>query len=126
MNNEIATLIKNETWINLLEKQLDQNKVFKHELDENKKNTSFTWHKACLIANVMNQRCGVDFTKTFSLMIKPTMIWLILSITVTHNWELHQLDVSNTSLHDILEEVIYKKQPPNQIMLVNCSSPFKD
>jgi hypothetical protein len=36
----------------------------------------------------------------------------ILSIAVSREWSLHQLDVQNTFLHGFLEEEVYMKQPP--------------
>jgi hypothetical protein len=35
----------------------------------------------------------------------------ILSIAVSREWSLHQLDVQNTFLHGFLEEEVYMKQP---------------
>lgn len=44
-------------------------------------------------------------------MIKPVTIHLILSIVVTKNWELRQLEVSNASLHRVLKETVFMLQP---------------
>jgi hypothetical protein len=37
---------------------------------------------------------------------------LVLSIAVSHGWSLHQLDVQNVFLHDVLEEDVFMKQSP--------------
>ena len=44
-------------------------------------------------------------------MVKPTTIRLLLSLDVTHGWDLRQLDVQNAFLNGILDEVVYMRQP---------------
>ena len=40
-------------------------------------------------------------------------IHLLLSLVVTNNWHITQLDISNTFLHRNLDETVYMSQPPN-------------
>jgi hypothetical protein len=68
-------------------------------------------HKARLVAKEFKQRLGIDYDDTFSHVIEPVIIRLVLSLVVSHGWVLHQLDVKNAFFHGILEEEVYMKQP---------------
>lgn len=50
-------------------------------------------HKARLVDKGFNQQEGVDYGETFSPVIKPCTIRLVLSIVVMNNWQIKQLDV---------------------------------
>jgi hypothetical protein len=54
----------------------------------------------------------VDFHETYSPVVKPATIQLVLSIAVCNNWTVRQLDVQNAFLHGNLTEVVYMDQPP--------------
>ncbi|KAF5450915.1 hypothetical protein F2P56_031227 [Juglans regia] len=43
--------------------------------------------------------------------VKPTTIRVILSLAVSSNWSLQQLDIQNAFLHGDLEEAVYIQQP---------------
>jgi hypothetical protein len=67
-------------------------------------------YKARLVAKGFKQRLGIDYDDTFSPVVKTATIRLILSLTASQRWNLHQLDVQNVFLHAILEEEVYMKQ----------------
>lgn len=63
------------------------------------------------MAKGFHQQVGIDYTETFSLVIKPATIRFVLAIVVNSNWPLRQLDVSNAFLHGFLQKEVYMQQP---------------
>ncbi|GKF32449.1 ribonuclease H-like domain-containing protein, partial [Tanacetum coccineum] len=47
---------------------------------------------------------GVDFDETFSPVVKPATIRTVLSLTVSRQWPIHQLDVKNAFLNGDLSK----------------------
>lgn len=113
---EINALLKNNTW-SLVPPSSSQNLVvckwvfrIKHKPDD-----TIERYKARLIAKGFHQQAGIDYTETFSLVIKPATIRVVLSIAVSRGWSLRQLDVTNAFLHGYLQEDVYMTQPPGFI-----------
>nr|KYP37068.1 Retrovirus-related Pol polyprotein from transposon TNT 1-94 [Cajanus cajan] len=62
-----------------------------------------------------HQQPGLDFSETFSSVVKPVTIRIVLSLAVSFQWPLRQLDINNAFLNGMLEEDIYMSQPPGFI-----------
>ncbi|KAA3486657.1 putative LRR receptor-like serine/threonine-protein kinase [Gossypium australe] len=53
----------------------------------------------------------IDFNETFNPVVKPTTIWVVLSLAVTFGWKLRQVDINNAFYNGDLVEEIYITQP---------------
>nr|GEY18094.1 hypothetical protein [Tanacetum cinerariifolium] len=69
-------------------------------------------YKAQLVANDNSQQLSVDFDETFSPVVNPATIRMVLSLVVSHQWPIYQLDVKNAFLNGDLSKTVYMYQPP--------------
>ena len=72
-------------------------------------------HKACLVARRFTQAYGIDYTKTFSPVVRLNSVRVLLSLAVNQAWSLQQLDVSIAFLYGDLVEQVFMKQPPGYV-----------
>ncbi|GJX22178.1 ribonuclease H-like domain-containing protein [Tanacetum coccineum] len=112
MVDEYNALISNRTWV-LVPLPPNVNVVRSMWLFRHKYNAdgSLSMYKARLVANGHSQQQGIDCDETFSLVGKPATICNVLSLAVTHDWPIHQLNVKNSFLHGQLSKTVYMHQP---------------
>ena len=63
-------------------------------------------YKARLVANGYNQREGIDFKETFSLVSTKDSLRIIMVIVARFDLELHHMDVRTAFLNGDLVEVV--------------------
>ncbi|GKA36537.1 ribonuclease H-like domain-containing protein [Tanacetum coccineum] len=102
MYDEYNALVKNGTWL-LVPRPAGVNMVrsmwfFKHKFHAD---GTLSRYKARLVANDSSQQLGVNFDETFSPVIKPATIRTVLSLVVSRQWPIHQLDIKNAFLNEI-------------------------
>lgn len=112
MLDEFDALIKNKTW-ELVPRPQNVNVIrsmwiFRHK---KKSDGSFERYKARLVGDGRSQQVGLDCDETFSPVVKPTTIRIVLTIALSKSWSIHQLDVKNAFLHGELQETVYMHQP---------------
>ena len=112
MGDEYQTLVQNDTW-SLVPRPAHANVVSGKWVFRHKHNSDDTlaWYKARRVVRSFRQEEGVDYDETFSPVVKPSTICVILSLAMSHSWPVHQLDVKNAFLHDTLSETVYCQQP---------------
>ncbi|GJS45716.1 ribonuclease H-like domain-containing protein [Tanacetum coccineum] len=113
MCDEYKALIDNNIWV-LVPRPPNVNIVRSMWLYKHKYNAdgSLNRYKARLVANGRSQQQGIDCDETFSPVVKPATIRTVLSLAVSRQWHIHQLDVKNAFLHSHLKETVYMHQPP--------------
>ncbi|WMV40073.1 hypothetical protein MTR67_033458 [Solanum verrucosum] len=112
MQIEFLALIRNKTWT-LVPLPSNSNIVgckwvyrIKRKVDG-----SIERHKARLVAKGFHQEEGVVYFDTFSPVVKPTTVRLILSLAVTNKWSVRQLDINNAFLNDDFFDQVFMEQP---------------
>nr|GEZ94751.1 ribonuclease H-like domain-containing protein [Tanacetum cinerariifolium] len=93
MFDEYNAIIKNKTWTSV--PRLEGANIvrcmwlFRHKFLAD---GTLSRYKACLVANGITQVEGVDVDETFSPVVKPGTIRVVLSLAISRHWPVHQLD----------------------------------
>jgi hypothetical protein len=108
MGEEFDALQLNGTW-SLTPRPPNKNVIrnkWVYKLKQ-KSDGSIDRYKARLVAKGFEQKDGIDYTETFSPVVKPTTIRVVLTLVVHFGWPIRQLDVSNAFLHGSLAEEVF-------------------
>jgi hypothetical protein len=107
MCEEFAALQANDTW-SLVPRPAGTNVVtgkwvFRHKFLPD---GALDRYKARWVLRGFTQQHGVDYGETFSPVIKPATVRTVLSIALSPDWSIHQMDVKNAFLHGTLTETV--------------------
>lgn len=69
----------------------------KHNFGDN-----LAYYKAIIVDNNRSQRLDIDYDGIFKPMVKHSTIRIVLSLVVSQNWHVRQLDVKNAFIYDHL------------------------
>jgi len=121
MQAEYDALLANDTW-SLVPRPPGVNLVTGKWIYHHKLLTdgSLDRYKARWVLRGFTQCPGIDYDETFSPVVKPATVQVVLSLALSQNWPIHQLDVKNAFLHGTLTETVYCVQPSG---FVNSSHP---
>jgi hypothetical protein len=105
MNEEYSALQRNETW-DLIPPKVGVNLIDSRWVYKVKRKADSTVDrvKARLIAKGYKQRYGIDYLETYSHVVKPATVRIILSLAVSQGWSLRQIDIQNAFLYGVLQE----------------------
>jgi hypothetical protein len=111
MEEEYAALMFNGTW-DLVQCLRGANVVtgkwiFKHKFKADE--TLERYKSRCVLCG-FTQRPSVNYDETSSPIMKPAMVRIIPSLSLSRDWPIHQLDVKNAFLHSTLIETVYYTQ----------------
>ena len=70
-------------------------------------NGSIEKYKARFVARGFSQKEGIDYEETFVLVARYTFIRTILELASMMKWNIHQMDVKETFMNDVIEEEVY-------------------
>ena len=117
INKEIEGLERLKTW-NIVDRPKDQRAVGSRFVLRRKRDAqgNISKYKARLVAQCFTQTFGLDYTETFSPVVRLNTVLVLLSLAATKDWEIHQMDVDTAYLNATLEEEIYL-EPPNELNL---------
>ncbi|KAG5371918.1 Retrovirus-related Pol polyprotein from transposon TNT 1-94 [Yarrowia sp. C11] len=69
-------------------------------------------YKARLVARGFEQEAGIDYTLSFSPVIRFESVRFLLAMAANYNWAVHQMDVKTAFLYGVLDEPVYLTPPP--------------
>ena len=112
MNDEFQALLRNQTWSlvppSSVQSVVQCKWVFRTKL---KVDGLLDKYKARLVAKGFQQTPGVDFSETFSPVVKASTICIVFTLAVSRGWDIQQIDINNVFLNGDLHEEVFMSQP---------------
>ena len=117
MEDEYSSLIRNNTW-ELVEKPMNKKLlsckwVFKIKRDAQ---GEINRYKARLVVRGCMQKKNIDFTETFSPVVRFETIRILLSLVVSNSWEMQQFD------SDFANDTINRKSTSGMVLKLGNNS----
>ena len=112
MTEEVNSLRENKTWelVRLPDgrKAIQCKWVFKTKYLPDGNIDKF---KARLVAKGYTQKAGIDYSETFSPVVKFETVRIVMAITATDDLEIIQFDIKTAFLNGDIAELLYMEQP---------------
>lgn len=112
MDEEMNSHQQNSTWSLVTlpknRKAIKAKWVFKTKLDEA---GNIARYKARLVAKGCSQKPGIDYSETFSPVVRYNSIRFLMALAVQNDLKIHQMDAITAFLQGDLEEEIFMEQP---------------
>lgn len=112
MKSEYNSLINNDVW-KLVDRPKNRNVikckwVYRVKCDSS---GNFQKYKARLVARGFTQKYGIDYTDTFSPVVRHSTMRLLFSLANEYDLNIDHIDVNTAFLNGELNETIYMEQP---------------
>lgn len=113
INKEFKTLVEMGTWEDVAHVPKDINIVGSRFTLKRKRNSrgEITSCKARLVAQGVRQAQGIDYHETFAPTSSLENMRILLTIGLTHNMIIHQMDVDSAFLHAKINKNVYMCLP---------------
>jgi hypothetical protein len=112
MKHEYSSLIDNGTW-ELVDLPLDRAVISSMWIYKVKSDTvgDVSRFKTRFVAKGCSQRVGLDYTETFSPVIRMASLRLFFAIAAARDLELCRLDIDTAFIYAPIKEDVYIRQP---------------
>lgn len=111
MDEEYSSIVKNHTW-ELCSLPAGQSVVGSKWIYKKKRSADgSTRYKARLVARGFSQRKGVNYTETYSPVVRFTSLRLLFAYAVNKGLDIYHLDIETAFLHGDMTDTVYLQQP---------------